>query len=162
MATSSYSNTRTSRVASSHGLVRSPGNDAHAVLHRAPDRSGLVVMTPLDDIIRSFHMAIDRGRPGESLPDALRPAFIRWVETHYPDVHANADEAELEGYLIDENEGVEPMVAYFKTIPAQHVPGILASFRARIEAYYANTELDPADEMHAAAIEALAAIARYR
>jgi hypothetical protein len=115
----------------------------------------------VEDIVVGFHTALDRGLLGESLPDELAEHFDSWIEKHHPDVHANADAGEREGLLIDEHEGVAPVVDYFKTVPPRYLPEIFRSLRARIENFYSNTELDPNDELHKAAIDTLARIDEY-
>ncbi len=113
------------------------------------------------DIVVGFHVALDRGLPIESLSPALTKKFRSWVEKNYPEVFENADADSLEGYLIDENEGVGPIVEFFKTVPEKELPAIFKDFRKRILEYYSNTTLDPADELQKAAIVTLERIEKY-
>ncbi len=112
-------------------------------------------------VVRGFHLALDGGISTESLPDELHGHFQKWVKKNHPEALENADPDSLEGYLIDENEGVDVIVDYFETVPAEHLPEIYASFRERIQEFYSNTELDPGNEQHKAAIDTLAAIERF-
>ncbi len=107
----------------------------------------------IEQIVVGFHTAVDRGLPCESLPKPLKAQFIKWVGTNYPEVAENADVDDLEGYLIDEHEGVGPIVDFFKTLPAKNLPAIFKDFRKRIDAYYSNSTLDPEDELEKAAID---------
>jgi hypothetical protein len=119
------------------------------------------VTAPIEEIITGFHVALDRGLPAESLPDELAEDFRAWVEEHYPEIYERADKSAVEGYLIDESEGIEPIVANFQTVPEQHLRGIFQRLRDRIHEFYSNTELDPDDELHAAALATLAHIDAY-
>jgi hypothetical protein len=112
------------------------------------------------DVVRGFHLALDGGLSTESLPEDLDGHFEAWVEENHPDALESAASGRLEAYLIDENEGVDVIVEYFETVPAEHLPAIYASFRDRIKEYYSNTELDPENEQHKNAIDTLAAIER--
>ena len=116
----------------------------------------------IKDIIEGFHLAVDRGLPMESVSPALMKNFRAWVKKKHPEIFGGADEDSLEGYLIDEHEGVAPIVEFFKTVDAKELPKIFKDFRRRIQAYYSNSmPLDPHDELQKAAIVTLKKIEKF-
>jgi len=115
----------------------------------------------IQQIVEGFHAALDGGLPGESLPAPVLKKFRAWVEENHPDVFENAEPASLEGYLIDENEGVGPIVEFFKTVPSKDLRAIFKSFQKRINSFYSNSRLNPQDEQHKAAIDTLERIEKF-
>lgn len=116
----------------------------------------------LKAIIEGFHLAVDRGLPMESASPALMTQFRSWVKSNYPEIFDNADDDSLEALLIDESEGVEPIVEFFKTVPATELPAIFQDFRCRIERYYSNSmPLDPNNDLQNEAIVTLKLIDTY-
>lgn len=116
----------------------------------------------IKDIVEGFHLAVDRGLPMESASPALVKKFRSWVKNNHPEIYEASDADSLEGYLIDEHEGVAPIVEFFKTVPVTALPAIFKDFRRRIQEYYSNSmPLDPNDEMQKAAIVTLKKIEKF-
>lgn len=113
-------------------------------------------------IVEGFHLALDRGLPMESASPALMKTFNAWVKKKYPKIFDGAYEDSLETFLIDESEGVGPIVDFLKTVPEAELPAIFKDFRSRIQEFYSNSmPLDPNDEQQKAAIDTLKQIEKY-